>query len=194
MDRKTALMPDSPMDSKAVERELEDLTRGVERWRAAIGASYLGHPEIVEQLLLCALCGGHALIEGVPGLGKTTLVKAFAGALDLSFARVQFTPDLMPGDVLGGRILDEDESGRRRLRFEPGPIFANVVLADEINRAGPRTQSALLEAMAEKQVTSFGETRALPDPFLLVATENPIEMEGTYPLPEAQLDRFLFQI
>jgi len=187
-------MAETPIDSKTVERELENLARGVERWRAAIGERYLGHPEIVEQLILCALCGGHALIEGVPGLGKTTLVKAFAAALELSFARVQFTPDLMPGDVLGGRILDEDEKGGRRLRFEPGPIFANVVLADEINRAGPRTQSALLEAMAEGQVTSFGETRALPEPFLLVATENPIEMEGTYPLPEAQLDRFLFQI
>ncbi len=190
MDRKAALKS----DSRDVERELSGLVTGVERWRASIRASYIGHPEIVEQLILCAIAGGHALIEGVPGLGKTTLVKAFANALELSFARVQFTPDLMPGDVLGGRILDEDASGRRSMRFEPGPIFAHVVLADEINRAGPRTQSALLEAMAERQVTSFGETRALPDPFLLVATENPIEMEGTYPLPEAQLDRFLFQI
>jgi len=181
-------------DVQAVERDVAALAAGVERWRAAIGASYLGNPRVVEQLLWCALAGGHALVEGVPGLGKTTLVKAFAGALDLTFARVQFTPDLMPGDVLGGRILDEDEHGRRNLRFEPGPIFAHVVLADEINRAGPRTQSALLEAMAEGQVTSYGETRALPQPFLLVATQNPIEMEGTYPLPEAQLDRFLFQI
>lgn len=194
MDRQTRVSAEGPAASAASEQELSDLRERVQRWRAAIAAEYLGRAEVIDSLLWCALSGGHALIEGVPGLGKTTLVKAFARALDLSFARVQFTPDLMPGDVLGGRILDEDESGRRRLRFEPGPVFAHVVLADEINRAGPRTQSALLEAMAEGQVTSFGETRALPDPFLLVATQNPIELEGTYPLPEAQVDRFTFQI
>jgi MoxR-like ATPase len=134
------------------------------------------------------------LIEGVPGLGKTTLVKTLAAALELSFRRIQFTPDLMPGDILGLRLLEEDAAGRKHFTFERGPVFANVVLADEINRASPRTQSALLEAMQESRVTLFGESHALESPFLLIATENPIEMEGTYPLPEAQLDRFLLKI
>jgi MoxR-like ATPase len=134
------------------------------------------------------------LIEGAPGLGKTTLVKSLASALELSFQRVQFTPDLMPADILGTRVLEEDEHGRRHFRFQKGPLFAHVVLADELNRATPRTQSALLEAMAERQVTVFGETHVLEEPFFVAATQNPIEMEGTYPLPEAQLDRFLLEI
>jgi MoxR-like ATPase len=137
---------------------------------------------------------GHALIEGAPGLGKTTLVRALAGNLDLDFQRIQFTPDLMPADIIGARILNFDERGAQGLTFEPGPIHTQVLLADEINRATPRTQSALLEAMEEQQVTVFGETRQLGKPFMVVATQNPIEMEGTFPLPEAQLDRFLVKL
>ena len=167
---------------------------GVEALRAAISASFLGHRQVVDLLLSCVLADGHALLEGAPGLGKTTLVKSLAAALDLGFQRVQFTPDLMPGDILGMRVLDEDASGKRAFRFEEGPVFTQILLADEINRATPRTQSALLEAMQERQVTMFGETRKLADPFFVIATQNPIEMEGTYPLPEAQLDRFLCKV
>jgi MoxR-like ATPase len=162
--------------------------------RAELARTFLGQGEVVDLLLLTVLAEGHALLEGAPGLGKTTLVKGLAAALELSFARVQFTPDLMPADILGTRILEETAGGGHAFRFEPGPIFAHLVLADEINRATPRTQSALLEAMQERQVTAFGETRALPEPFCVVATQNPIEMEGTYPLPEAQLDRFLCKV
>jgi MoxR-like ATPase len=145
-------------------------------------------------LLLSLLADGHVLLEGAPGLGKTTLVRALAGALDLSFQRVQFTPDLMPGDIIGTRMLEGDAGGERHFRFIPGPIFTQVLLADEINRATPRTQSALLEAMQEKQITTWGESRKLDSPFLVIATQNPIEMEGTYSLPEAQLDRFIVKI
>jgi len=162
--------------------------------RVELGQTFLGQAEVVELLLLTVLAEGHALLEGAPGLGKTTLVKGLAAALELSFARIQFTPDLMPADILGTRILEEKAGGGHAFRFEPGPIFAHLVLADEINRATPRTQSALLEAMQERQVTAFGETRPLPEPFCVVATQNPIEMEGTYPLPEAQLDRFLCKV
>jgi len=162
--------------------------------RAELAHTFLGQAEVVELLLLTVLAEGHALLEGAPGLGKTTLVKGLAAALELSFARIQFTPDLMPADILGTRILEETAGGGHAFRFEPGPIFAHLVLADEINRATPRTQSALLEAMQERQVTAFGETRPLPEPFCVVATQNPIEMEGTYPLPEAQLDRFLCKV
>ncbi len=174
--------------------QLQKLNSDYERLAGAIETRFLGHEEIVEQLLISVLAGGHVLLEGAPGLGKTTLAATLATALGLDFRRIQFTPDLMPPDVLGTRILEENESGRRSFVFQAGPIFAHVVLADEINRATPRTQSALLEAMQEGQVTTFGETRYLPPPFFVIATQNPIEMEGTYPLPEAQLDRFLMKI
>jgi len=162
--------------------------------RARIAERFLGAEEVVDQLLYCLLAGGNALLEGAPGLGKTTLVRAVAAALGMQFSRVQFTPDLMPPDILGARLLEEDTAGKRHFRFQEGPVFTNVLLADEVNRATPRTQSALLEAMQEQQVTVFGETRPLPRPFFVIATQNPIEMEGTYPLPEAQLDRFLLKI
>ena len=174
--------------------EIEKLREACARLRKGIGERFLGQEEVSELLLYCLLAGGHTLLEGAPGLGKTTLVRALAASLALDFRRVQFTPDLMPPDILGTRILELGEGGERHFTFEPGPIFTNVLLADEINRATPRTQSALLEAMQEEQVTVFGETRRLKPPFLVIATQNPIEMEGTYPLPEAQLDRFLFKI
>jgi MoxR-like ATPase len=148
----------------------------------------------VDLLLVATACGGHVLLEGVPGLGKTVLVKALAAALDVKFSRIQFTPDLMPADVTGTNILVEREGGGRRFEFQAGPIFGNLILADEINRATPKTQSALLEAMQESGVTVAGKRFALDPPFVVVATQNPIEMEGTYPLPEAQLDRFFFKL
>jgi MoxR-like ATPase len=159
----------------------------------AVQEVVVGQDEAVEAALVCLLAGGHLLIEGVPGTGKTLLVRTLAQALRLTFGRVQATPDLMPADVLGTHLLVE-EAGRRELRFRPGPVFANVVLVDEINRATPKTQSALLEAMEEGQVSTGGSTTPLPRPFVLLATQNPIEMEGTYPLPEAQLDRFLMKV
>jgi MoxR-like ATPase len=153
----------------------------------------LGQKELTRLVLVGCLARGHVLLEGLPGLGKTELVKALAHLLGISFRRLQFTPDLLPGDVTGGHILEE-EGGKRRLVFHPGPVFAHVILADEINRASPKTQAALLEAMQERRVTVLGETRPLPEPFYVLATQNPIELEGTYPLPEAQLDRFLFKL
>ncbi len=159
--------------------------------RAGISNVILGQETVVEELLVAALARGHALLEGVPGLGKTRLVKAFAEATDLAFARIQFTPDLMPADVTGTTVFVE---GRSAFEFQPGPIFANVLLADEINRATPKSQSALLEAMQERAVTVAGTRHPLPEPFMVLATQNPLEMEGTYPLPEAQLDRFMFKI
>jgi len=159
------------------------------RLREAIAQVIVGHEAVVEVVLWGLLTGGHVLLEGVPGLGKTLLVRTLAHALGLSFSRIQFTPDLMPADILGTNVFSEGEG----FRFLPGPIFAHVVLADEINRATPKTQSALLEAMQERQVTSGGITHLLEEPFLVLATQNPIEMEGTYPLPEAQVDRFLFK-
>ncbi len=184
----------SPTPAAELEARLSSFHERAQRLRAELAHTFLGQAEVVELLLLTLLAEGHALLEGAPGLGKTTLVKGLAAALDLRFQRIQFTPDLMPADILGTRILEETASGGHAFRFEPGPIFANLVLADEINRATPRTQSALLEAMQESQVTAFGETRALEPPFCVVATQNPIEMEGTYPLPEAQLDRFLCKL
>ena len=153
-----------------------------------------GQEELTRMVLVACLSRGHVLLEGLPGLGKTELVKGLAHLLGISFRRLQFTPDLLPGDVTGGHVLEETGGGKRDLVFHPGPVFTNVLLADEINRASPKTQSALLEAMQERRVTVLGETRALPAPFYVLATQNPIELEGTYPLPEAQLDRFLFKL
>src|SRR6516165_1363452 len=154
----------------------------------------LGRSELHSLVLAAILSRGHLLLEGVPGVGKTALVKALSQLLSLDFKRVQFTPDLMPGDILGTHILQESPGGGREMTFRPGPVFTNILLADEINRASPKTQSALLEAMQERAVTLLGTTRPLPEPFFVLASQNPIELEGTYPLPEAQLDRFLFKL
>jgi MoxR-like ATPase len=162
--------------------------------QAEIAKGIVGHEDIVDGVLTCLFVGGHALLEGVPGLGKTALIRALADALHLKFSRVQFTPDLMPADITGTNIIQENEAGRRQQTFQSGPIFAQIVLADEINRATPKTQSALLEAMQEKQVTAGGEIRKLEAPFFVMATQNPLEQEGTYPLPEAQLDRFFYKL
>jgi MoxR-like ATPase len=162
--------------------------------RKEIGKIIVGQQDVVDGVLICLLAGGHVLLEGVPGLGKTTLLRTLARVLHLKYSRIQFTPDLMPADIVGSMIMETAEDGHKSLRFQPGPIFANLVLADEINRATPKTQSALLEAMQERTVTSGTTTHELDRPFLVMATQNPIEMEGTYPLPEAQLDRFLMKI
>jgi MoxR-like ATPase len=161
---------------------------------AEISKIIVGHKEIIDGVLTCLFVGGHALLEGVPGLGKTALIRALADALDLKFNRIQFTPDLMPADVIGTNVIMEDPNGRRAFNFIAGPIFSQIVLADEINRATPKTQSAMLEAMQEKQVTAAGQVRKLEEPFFVMATQNPLEQEGTYPLPEAQLDRFFFKL
>jgi MoxR-like ATPase len=162
--------------------------------RAALGAAIVGQEALIDELLTAVLAGGHVLIEGLPGLGKTHLVKGLAAALGLGLARVQCTPDLMPADITGSEVLIRDAGGGQHLEFRPGPVFANLVLVDEINRATPKTQAALLEAMQEAQVTQAGKPYPLPQPFWVVATQNPIEIEGTYPLPEAQLDRFLAKL
>jgi MoxR-like ATPase len=172
--------------------EFQRLAREIE---AAVARTVVGQEQAVRGALTCLACGGHALLEGVPGLGKTTMARALAAALDLEPKRIQFTPDLMPADITGTTVLLQGSgAGESELRFEPGPVFANVVLADEINRAAPRTQSALLEAMQERTVTTANTTRALPDPFFVIATQNPVEMYGTYPLPEAELDRFFLKL
>lgn len=187
-------MPDTNDASlPLIEEQTEQFRDSFKRVRSEIGKVIVGHGDIVEGVLLCLLCGGHALLEGVPGLGKTLLVRTLAQVMDLSFSRIQFTPDLMPADITGTNILREEE-GARRFEFQPGPLFAQLVLADEINRATPKTQSAMLEAMQEHSVTVAGKYHRLEEPFLVLATQNPIEMEGTYPLPEAQLDRFLFKL
>jgi len=162
--------------------------------RREIAKVIVGQDDVVEGVLICLLSGGHVLLEGVPGLGKTTLLRTLSRTLQLKYSRIQFTPDLMPADIVGSMIMESDDRGSKMLRFQHGPIFANLVLADEINRATPKTQSALLEAMQERTVTSGTTTHELEAPFLVMATQNPIEMEGTYPLPEAQLDRFLMKI
>jgi MoxR-like ATPase len=159
-----------------------------------IAKAIVGHEEIVEGVLICLLCGGHSLLEGVPGLGKTYLIKSLGRVMNLSISRIQFTPDLMPADIIGTNVLIQDEANRGVIRFQKGPIFANIILADEINRATPKTQSALLEAMQEQTVTVGGVAYPIEEPFIVLATQNPIEMEGTYPLPEAQLDRFFFKL
>ena len=168
-------------------------TQKLNRVREEIGKVIVGQQEVVDGVLICLLAGGHVLLEGVPGLGKTTLLRTLSRVLHLKYSRIQFTPDLMPADIVGSMMIDSDD-GNKKLRFQPGPIFAHLVLADEINRATPKTQSALLEAMQEHTVTSGTVTHELEAPFLVMATQNPIEMEGTYPLPEAQLDRFLMKI
>ncbi len=173
---------------------VEAFVGGYERLTTEIHKVIVGHNEIVDQVLVCLFAGGHVLLEGVPGLGKTLLVRTLSGCLDLSFSRIQFTPDLMPADIIGTNIIVESTDGRRHFQFQRGPIFAHVVLADEVNRATPKTQSALLEGMQEGNVTVSGISHRLPMPFFVLATQNPIEMEGTYPLPEAQLDRFLFKL
>ncbi len=176
--------------TEVVERFGEDIARV----RAEIGKMIVGQEEIVDGVLTCLLAGGQALLEGVPGLGKTMLVRTLADALQLEFARIQFTPDLMPADILGTTVLTEGPDGSTRLEFRKGPVFANIVLADEINRATPKTQSAMLEVMQEHTVTVSNRTYVLDEPYFVLATQNPLEMEGTYPLPEAQLDRFLFKL
>jgi len=182
-------------ESNAPEELIRTIRQTSERLQAEIGKVVVGQREVVEQLLMALLCRGHAVLVGVPGLAKTLLISTISRTLSLQFSRIQFTPDLMPSDITGTEVIEEDRAtGKRELRFVKGPVFANVILADEINRTPPKTQAALLEAMQEHQVTAAGYRHALPQPFFVLATQNPIEQEGTYPLPEAQLDRFMFMI
>jgi len=187
-------MPDKAGITAGVPVALDDELERLSLVRQEIAAAVVGQDEVVEQLLVSLMCGGHVLIEGAPGLGKTLLVRTLGTVCGLEFSRIQFTPDLMPADITGTTVLVHGERGETRTRFQRGPIFAQMVLADEINRATPKTQSALLEAMQEHTVTAAGQEFALPEPFFVLATQNPIEMEGTYLLPEAQIDRFLFKV
>jgi len=183
------------MSEKEVEKQCGDFREMFEALRREIGKVIVGHEDIVDNVLVTLFSGGHVLLEGVPGLGKTLLVRTLSSVFSLEFRRIQFTPDLMPADIIGTNIVMEDQAtGRREFEFQSGPIFGQIILADEINRATPKTQSAMLEAMQEHSVTSGGQVRRLPEPFLVLATQNPIEQEGTYPLPEAQLDRFFFKL
>ena len=196
MDTSTRVPASAPAKAAATPadiaiKQFRDAANAIE---TEVGKVIVGQADVVRQVLISIVAGGHVLLEGVPGLGKTMLIKTLAEALELQFSRIQFTPDLMPADIVGTDILEETPEGRRQFRFQPGPIFANLVLADEINRATPKTQSALLEAMQEHSVTVAKRTYRLDEPFFVLATQNPIEMEGTYPLPEAQLDRFLFKV
>jgi MoxR-like ATPase len=177
-----------------IEQRIVNARRTFDGLRAEMARMIVGHEELVEQVFIALVCGGHCLLEGVPGLGKTLMVRSLGETLSLSFSRIQFTPDLMPADITGTNMLTDDPSGRKIFEFQRGPLFAHIVLADEINRATPKTQSALLEAMQEQSVTVGGKMHRLENPFMVLATQNPIEMEGTYPLPEAQVDRFFFKL
>jgi MoxR-like ATPase len=177
-----------------IEQRMQRARRAFEALRAEMARFIVGHQELIEQVFIALVCGGHCLLEGVPGLGKTLMVRSLGEILSLSFSRIQFTPDLMPADITGTNVLSDDPSGRKIFEFQRGPVFAHIVLADEINRATPKTQSALLEAMQEQSVTVGGKVHRLENPFMVLATQNPIEMEGTYPLPEAQVDRFFFKL
>ena len=183
-----------PANNRDFEASIESFRADYDRIAREVASVIVGHEQVVHEVLAVLMGGGHALLEGVPGLGKTLLVRTLADALDLSFHRIQFTPDLMPADITGTNVVISDESGGKSFSFQPGPIFGNLVLADEINRATPKTQSAVLEAMQEQTVSVARTTHPLPQPFLVLATQNPIELEGTYPLPEAQLDRFQFKV
>ena len=180
--------------SEHAEEKYEEFRETFLKIQQEVSKQIVGQKEIIEGVLICLMTGGHALLEGVPGLGKTLLIRTLHEVLDLKFTRIQFTPDLMPADIIGTTVVAEDEAGRKFFEFQQGPVFANLILADEINRATPKTQSALLEAMQEKSVTVAGQQRELQLPFFVMATQNPLEMEGTYPLPEAQLDRFFFKL
>ncbi|MEW6187895.1 MAG: MoxR family ATPase [Thermodesulfobacteriota bacterium] len=177
-----------------VDEQVDRIKKTLEKIQTELSRVVVGQEELIRQIFICLLCGGHALIEGVPGLGKTLLVKSLGRILHLKYSRIQFTPDLMPADILGTNIVNQDDSGNRFFEFYRGPIFGQLILADEINRATPKTQSALLEAMQEQAVTVFGKKYILEPPFMVLATQNPLEMEGTYPLPEAQIDRFFFKL
>jgi MoxR-like ATPase len=181
-------------ESQAVRDEVTLFRKQIDDLRTEIAKSIVGNREVVDGVITCMLAGGHALLEGVPGLGKTMLVRTLSETLSLTFSRIQFTPDLMPADILGTTVIDEAQGGGKAFEFRKGPIFANIVLADEVNRATPKTQSALLEAMQEHRVSVGKRTHVLDEPFFVLATQNPLEMEGTYPLPEAQLDRFFFKL
>jgi len=189
-----SLRMEGQQGDKALGQQAESLAEKMKEVRAEISKAIVGQSEVVDGVLIALLAGGHVLLEGAPGLGKTMLVRTLAQAVALKYSRIQFTPDLMPADVIGTAVVQENGDGRKSLGFQPGPIFANLLLADEINRATPKTQSALLEAMQEKQVTVAHTSHQLEEPFFVMATQNPLEMEGTYPLPEAQLDRFLFKL
>jgi MoxR-like ATPase len=177
-----------------IERRIQSARRSFDEVKAEMARVIVGHEDLIEDIFIALVCGGHCLLEGVPGLGKTLLVRSLGEILSLSFSRIQFTPDLMPADITGTNMLSDDPSGRKVFEFQRGPVFAHIVLADEINRATPKTQSALLEAMQEQNVTVGGKLHRLENPFMVLATQNPIEMEGTYPLPEAQVDRFFFKL
>jgi len=180
---------------KDVQEQCRDFRKMFDSLRREIGKVIVGYETIVDDVLICLFCGGNVLLEGVPGLGKTLLVRTLSDVFSMEFRRIQFTPDLMPADIIGTNIVMEDAAtGKRQFQYQPGPIFGQIILADEINRATPKTQSAMLEAMQEHSVTSGGQIRKLPEPFMVLATQNPIEQEGTYPLPEAQLDRFFFKL